>query len=131
MTKRSGAYCKNKGNAYERQIAKELRELGFKCVVTSRSESKSTDDDKIDLIDKCGELPFNIQIQLKKTTSTPSYFKIRKQSSVDNESFVIIWNKQKKATTNMVSDGEVVMIDKNLFYKLIKNYANNTDASNI
>ena len=86
--KRSPGYSKNKGSAYERKIAKELRELGFTGVVTSRSESKSKDDDKIDLIDKDGYLP--IEIQLKSTLVTPSYFKIREESSVDNKKFVII-----------------------------------------
>ena len=32
----------------------------------------------------------DMQIQTKKTSSTPSYFGIREQSTVDNESFVII-----------------------------------------
>jgi hypothetical protein len=42
---------KRRGSDYERQIAKELRELGYTEVVTSRSESKAMDDAKIDLID--------------------------------------------------------------------------------
>lgn len=88
--KRTGAFNKRRGNGYERQIAKELRELGFEQVVTSRSESKSTDDNKVDIIDKEGKLPFNMQIQLKKTIATPQYFKIREESTVDPESFVII-----------------------------------------
>lgn len=46
-----------RGNDYERKIARELRELGFPGVVTSRAESKSMDDKKIDLIDKDDLLP--------------------------------------------------------------------------
>lgn len=118
----SGKTNRRRGNNYELQIVKELKDLGFECVVTSRSESKSKDNDKVDIIDKCGQLPFDIQIQIKKTASTPSYFKIRESSSVDNESFVIVWNKQKRAKVNMVSEGEAVILDKNLFYKLIKNF---------
>lgn len=90
LKKRTGAFNKRRGNGYERQIAKELRELGFEQVVTSRSESKSTDDNKVDIIDKEGKLPYNMQIQLKKTIATPQYFKIREESTVDPESFVII-----------------------------------------
>lgn len=86
--KRSAAYSKNKGSAYERQIAKELRDIGFTGVVTARSESKSKDDDKIDLIDKDSKLP--VEIQLKRTIAIPQYFKIREQSSVDNKKFAII-----------------------------------------
>jgi hypothetical protein len=48
------------------------------------------DDNKVDIIDKNKQLPFDMQIQTKKTSSTPSYFGIREQSTVDNESFVII-----------------------------------------
>lgn len=48
---------KRRGNQYEQKIAKELRELGFEGCVTSRSESKSMDDQKVDIIDKNNELP--------------------------------------------------------------------------
>ena len=119
---RSKAYSKNKGNRYESQIAKELRDLGFSGVKTSRSESKSTDDNKIDIIDTEHKLPVNIQ--LKKTQSIPSYFKIRSESTVDPKTFAIIWNKQEKKKTNICSVGECVIISKELFYELIKSYAN-------
>ena len=82
-----GAYARRKGNAYEVQICKELNELGFSCK-TSRSESKSTDDNKIDVIDTSKKLP--VEIQLKKTLSIPQYFKIRKESTVDPKKFAII-----------------------------------------
>ena len=85
-----GKQNKQRGSNFERKIAKELRELGFTGCVTSRSESKSTDDNKVDIIDKNKQLPFDMQIQTKKTSSTPSYFGIREQSTVDNESFIII-----------------------------------------
>lgn len=56
---------RNAGHTYERDCAKELREIGFPYVVTSRSESKSRDDQKIDLMNKDegtnGRLPYNIQ----------------------------------------------------------------------
>ena len=117
---RSKSYSKNKGNRYEAQIAKELRELGFTGVKTSRSESKSTDDNKVDIIDTNHKLPVNIQ--LKKTQATPSYFKIRSESTVDPKTFAIIWNKQEKKETNICSVGECVIISKELFYELIKPY---------
>lgn len=53
------------GHGFERELAKLFRELGFKHVVTSRSESKSRDDQKIDLINKDeyenGRFPYNVQ----------------------------------------------------------------------
>ena len=96
--------------------------MGFSGVKTSRSESKSTDDNKIDIIDTEHKLPVNIQ--LKKTQSIPSYFKIRSESTVDPKTFAIIWNKQEKKKTNICSVGECVIISKELFYELIKSYAN-------
>ena len=83
-----GARNKAKGNEYERKIAQELRDLGFTGVVTSRSESKAMDNNKVDLIDKDNLLPCNIQ--LKKTVNTPQYFKIREESTIDPETFCLI-----------------------------------------
>ena len=79
------------------------------------------DDNKVDLIDKEDKLP--VKIQLKSTQSIPSYFKIRSESTVDPEEFVIIWSKQEKRDVNIVSVGEAVIMDKKMFYKLIKPYA--------
>jgi len=119
--KRSNKYSKTKGSRYEQQIAKELRDLGFTGCVTARSESKSTDDNKIDIVDKDGKLPFNIQ--LKKTLVAPQYFKIREESTVNPESFVLFWAKQEKKETNICTVGECVTMDKKTFYELIKSYA--------
>ena len=110
IRKRSGRYQKCKGNSYERQIARELRELGFEGIKTSRSESKSTDDNKIDLIDINGILPLGIQ--LKKTKATPSYFTIREQTTWNNDLFCILWNKQINGNINMKSIGECAIISK-------------------
>ena len=49
--KRNPKNSRSRGNAYERRIAQELRDLGFTGVVTSRSESKRMDNAKVDLID--------------------------------------------------------------------------------
>lgn len=86
--KRSKGYSRVKGHSYEIRIAKELRELGFTGIVTSRSESKRADDNKQDLIDTEQKLPLGIQ--LKCVQNTPSYFRIREESSINNEDFVLI-----------------------------------------
>ena len=118
---------RDKGNGYERQIAKELRELGFEGIKTSRSESKSTDDDKIDFVDTKGQFP--VYLQAKKTVNIPNYFKIRSECSKNPEDFCIIWNKQEKKNKNFSSVGELVMISKQLFYKLIKLYGARDEES--
>lgn len=118
--KRNGAYNKRRGNSYETKIAKELRDLGFKDVVTSRSESKKMDNNKVDLVDPSGKLPF--YPQLKRTINTPQYFKIREESTVDPKKFVLFWNKQEAKEKNICSIGECVILDKVFFYELIKKY---------
>lgn len=117
LKKRTGAYCRNKGHRYETKIAQELRDLGFTEVVTSRSESKSMDDKKVDLIDRSGQLP--CYIQLKNTVNTPQYHLIKKECPLKDKPFVIIWNKQIKKEKVFGSAGEVVIIDKDFFYKLL------------
>lgn len=82
-----GKRNRQRGNEYERRIANEMNDLGFE-MVTSRSESKRTDDNKVDLIDLSNRCP--VQIQIKRTTSTPQYFKIREETTVPNENFALI-----------------------------------------
>jgi len=86
--KRSPKYSKTKGSSYETKIARELRELGFPGIVTARSESKSADANKVDLVDTEKQLPLGIQLKI--TQNTPNYFKIREESTIDNENFVLI-----------------------------------------
>ena len=51
-------------------------------------EYKSTNDNKIDINDKSNKLPYYIQI--KRTQTTPQYFKIRSESTVDPNKFAIM-----------------------------------------
>jgi hypothetical protein len=121
--KRSGAYNRNRGHRAEQKVVNELKALGFTEVVSSRSESKTTDDNKVDIIDKANKLPFGINIQIKHQIQYPQYFKIREQSTVPNESFVILWDKQEAKEKNIVTVGRCAIMDIDLFYKLIEPYA--------
>lgn len=85
--KRSANYCRTKGNTYERKIVKELKDLGFN-VGTTRNNSRTEDADKVDIYDSENVLP--CKIQLKATQQTPQYFKIRSESTVKAEDFVIL-----------------------------------------
>lgn len=115
---RSKSYSRTKGHSYETKIARELRELGYTGIVTSRSESKAADNKKIDLIDTEGKFPYHIQ--LKCTQSTPAYHQISAECPLKDKPFILIWNKQVKKQTNICSVGEVVILPKEEFYKLIK-----------
>ena len=112
---------KKRGNAYEVLISNELKELGFPNK-TSRAESKSLDDQKIDLVDMTGNMPFYIQI--KNTIKTPDYFGIAKECPLKDKPFVIFWKKTKPTESTFRSEGEIVMIPKTFFYDLIKHYNN-------
>lgn len=128
--KRTGAYNRTRGQRAEQKVVKELKELGFENVVSSRSESKATDDNKIDIIDKDGKLPCNIQV--KHQIPYPQYFKIRNESTAPNETFVVLWDKQEAKEKNIVTVGRCAIMDIDFFYKLIKPYANgkcNNDPS--
>ena len=120
--KKTGAYCRNKGHRYETKIAQELRNLGFTDVVTSRSESKSMDDKKVDLVDRSGKLP--CYIQLKNTVNTPQYHAIKKVCPLKDKPFIVIWNKQVKKEKVFGSAGEVVIMDKDFFYELLSKLIN-------
>ena len=121
--KRSGAYSKNKGNAYERQIVNELKELtGEEEISTSRASSKKLDNMKIDINDEKGILPCYFQI--KKTQTTPSVKKINSEVGITDKPLAIIWNIQEKkeGNVNITSGGEYAIIPKDFFYELLGNY---------
>ena len=120
--RKTGAYCRNKGHRYETKIAQELRNLGFTDVVTSRSESKSMDDKKVDLVDRSGKL--QCYIQLKNTVNTPQYHAIKKECPLKDKPFIVIWNKQVKKEKVFGSAGEVVIMDKDFFYELLSKLIN-------
>lgn len=122
--KRSGAYSKNKGSAYERQIVNELKELtGDDEIATSRSTSKKLDNMKIDIVDDC--LP--CYFQLKKTQTTPSVKKINEEVGKIDRPLCILWNIQEKkeGNVNITSAGEYAIIPKEFFYSLLAKYMEN------
>lgn len=121
--KRSGAYSKTKGSAYERQIVNELKVItGNENLCTSRSESKKLDDMKIDIADPDNVLP--CYIQTKKTQTTPSVKKINAEVGKVDKPLCILWNIQEKkeGNINITSQGEYAIIPKEFFYNLLNFY---------
>ena len=105
---------RSKGNNYELRIIKELTELGFNGLVTSRSESRRLDDSKIDIVDT--ENVMDCYIQCKATANVPNISKINKEVGMKDKPLAIFWNKQNNSTVQE----EFVVIPKEYFYKLIK-----------
>lgn len=116
--KRNGAYARRKGNNYELKIIKELIELGYEGLKSSRSESKNLDNDKIDIAETQDHLP--CYVQCKCTKVTPSMATIMNECPRKDRPLVIFWNKQVDKGVNMGSEGEFVLMPKSFFYELIK-----------
>lgn len=82
-----GQKNRRKGNSFELKVIHDLNAIGFN-VVSSRSESKNKDNNKIDVFDTIGNLPTNIQI--KYCNTTPSYFSIREACTDKSLPFSIV-----------------------------------------
>ena len=78
------------------------------------------DDKKIDIIDTENKLP--CYIQAKAIMKTPDYFGIEKACPLKDKPFVIFWKKTKATTSTFRSEGEVVILPKEFFYKLLSKY---------
>lgn len=98
---------KKKGNAYECAKANELKEFFGADVVTSRSESKNLDDQKVDLVHTD---PF--YFQLKAVESGINYHKVLGEMKQDPKHLNVIMHKRNR-------QGEVVAMSKDDFYRLL------------
>ena len=97
---------KKKGNSFELEIVHKLREIGYEGCVSSRSQNKALDADKVDICDMNDELPVNIQS--KYTQNMPNYFDIRYACSDKVKPFCMIWKKAGKDGSNCGCDsGEI------------------------
>lgn len=94
-TRRSyvGRKSRRKGNSWEREVINALNSIGFNCV-SSRAESKRTDDAKVDIIDLDGRLPCHIQA--KNTRNFPNWHKISDQCPLKDKPFVIALKQDNK-----------------------------------
>lgn len=104
----------------ELKIVKELKELGFDKVVTTRSESKRLDDMGVDII----QLPHpNLELpcwfQIKKSLQTPSVELLKTGAE---KPIIIIHLKQQKRKSRFFTSGEYAILDKSLLYELLKYY---------
>ena len=107
---------KMKGNNFELEIVHKLREIGYEGCVSSRSQDKRADANKIDVVDMNNELPVNIQA--KYTQNMPNYFDIRDACTDKSKPFCMAWKKAGK--NGEQSKGTVAVIPINYFYELLK-----------
>lgn len=119
-TKRSyqAKKSRNKGSAWEAEVIRNLKELGYEGCVSTRGESKRMDNDKIDIVDTYKKLPINIQC--KHLMNTPSYFSIREACSDKTKPFCLAWKKSPEEGS--VSKGSIFMVPDDFFYVLLDCY---------
>ena len=108
----SAKKSKQKGSNWEYELRDKFKELGYTDCVTSRGESKSLDNAKIDIASDT--LPF--YCQAKNTTNTPNYFTISEACPFKDKPFVICWKKSDE------QGKAIAIIPINYFYELIKQY---------
>lgn len=107
---------KQKGNGFELEIVHKLRDIGYTGCVSSRSQNKAADANKIDVVDMNNELPVNIQS--KYTQNMPNYFDIRDACTDKTKPFCMIWKKAGKDGAQ--SRGTVAVIPVEYFYELLR-----------
>lgn len=116
---RIGKRSRQRGHEYERKIVNELKEItGNDSIKSSRQESKSLDDNKIDVFDGDKVLPCYFQI--KCTQATPQIKKINEEVGLKDKPLCILWNAQEPKEKKQVSVGEYAIIPKSFFYELLK-----------
>ena len=92
------------GHNYERQIAQELRNLGF-IALTSRECDRSLDRAGIDL-----RTDFPLPPQIKNMCNTPNVEEILKRAGI------LFWKKTRKAGSKFMPVDEYVIMRKEDFY---------------
>lgn len=105
-----GRKARRKGNSWELEIINNLKAIGYTGCVSSRSESKRTDDAKVDIIDIKHQLPCHIQA--KATRNLPNYHKIEQECTLKDLPFVIACKQEGKPP--------IAMLPIDFFYELLK-----------
>ena len=107
---------RHKGHGWELEVIKDLTDLGFEGLVSSRSESRKLDDAKIDIADTQNVM--DCYIQCKATDNTPNIEKIIKECSRKDRPLVVAWKKQNANTQNH----RYAIMPIEYFYQLLRYY---------
>ena len=99
---------RKKGIGYELATIKKMKELGFEEAVSSRSESKRTDDAGVDI---CYTFPF--QVQCKAVEKLPTSYHAILKGMPNNAGINVLMHKKNR-------EGTVVSLNEKDFYKIVK-----------
>lgn len=122
----NGKRNRQSGNNWERLCAKQLREIGYLDLKTSRECSRQRDAEKVDLCnaheDIYGRLPFNVQC--KTLTTTAKYPKLLQElkdfNPGDNQINVVFHRMTKKsAKGRFMTTGEYALLNLDDFYNMV------------
>lgn len=108
-----GVRNRRKGHNYERQLAKEFRDIGFSRCRTTRESSKLLDSCKVDL-----DLPF-INVQAKNVQTGINYPKVLALMQTHLEKLMPERADLPKAIFHKRGGKEVVVLEKHYFIELI------------
>jgi len=99
---------RTKGHAYEREVAQKFRDAGYPECVTSRSESKRTDDLGIDL---CYTDPWQVQCKNQERISPAPHDILA--GMPQNHKFNVLFHKRSRK-------GTIVSMDEDTFWALLR-----------
>lgn len=110
-----------KGRAYEQKICRELIKLGYPDCVTSRSESRRTDDEGIDFVNTG-----SFAIQAKAWERAPSMPPLLQRMAKAKKGIPLIFRKQnyKPETVTMLKDDFYLLMEEYQRWKDVLKEAN-------
>jgi len=110
-----GSRNRDAGNGYERKIRKELLNMGFTNIETTRNLSRFMDAKGIDVV---GDIPHDIQCKLKLNINSRD---IRDLLDRGHEKPLVVFHKHVvKAGNKFMPKGEYVYMTKDLYYELLQ-----------
>jgi hypothetical protein len=121
----NGKRNRSAGQGWERELAELFRTLGFPHVVTSRSESKSRDDAKVDLMNKDERRhgPFLFNVQAKNTVGHLPYAKLLSEMPEEQDLGVvnvIIHKQTKRVKDKFVTQGKFSIMPLEQFLVILQ-----------
>lgn len=106
------------GHDWEREVIKDLKEMGYTDAVSSRQESRETDNAGIDICNTG-----DIAIQCKNTARNIDYHKINKSMNTDKHK-VIIHKRTEKAGNKFMTKGRYVIFEYEFAMQLLADSIN-------
>jgi len=111
---------RNRGNSFERAKRRELIQIGYPDVVTSRSESRSMDARGVDLLG--ASLPCYVQCKLSNGRHFNHHrWYMERNDMLPDDKPTVVFNKVTKRTESgrFIEEGEYAVMPLTFFYQLL------------